>query len=178
MNLAAKLKHELKAVALATLFFGAWIGALILLKTLVLEEYAVSFTGWSKVLAGALILGKVALILENVPLGTRVQSAPAGVDVVLRTVLYSAGVFLVLVLEHGLRECQEQGGFIAAITEGFRQAKFPHVLANTLCLSGALLVYNLLTLVRRHLGAGGLARLLLDVPVRENQRDHPPNTTA
>jgi hypothetical protein len=45
MSLAAKLKHELKAVAVATLFFGTWISALILLKTLVLEEYQIGFSG-------------------------------------------------------------------------------------------------------------------------------------
>ena len=56
-----KLKHELKAVAGAMLFFGVWIGALILIKTLVLAEYHVGFSGWSKILVGALILSKVVL---------------------------------------------------------------------------------------------------------------------
>ena len=172
MTLPKKLKHELKAVALATLFFGAWIGALVLLKTLVLEEYAIGFSGWSKVFAGALILGKVALILEHVPLGARVRSAPAWVDVVLRTVLYSAGVFLVLVLEHGLRERHAAGGFGAAVVEGFRHARFPHVLATTLCLSGALFTYNLLAVVRRRLGPGGLARWFLEPQPADNEPQH------
>jgi hypothetical protein len=164
LSLSARVRHELKAVGLATLFFGLWIGALVLLKTLVLEEYAIGFTGWSKVLAGALILGKVALILEHVPLGARVRSAPAWVDVVLRTVLYSSGVFIVLVLEHGLSERHEHGGFTSAVAGAFQQAKLPHVLATTLCLSGALLAYNGLALIRRHLGPGGLLKLFKTPP--------------
>jgi len=161
MSVPQKLKNELKAVFMAMLFFGAWIGPLILLKTLILDEYHIGFAGWSKVLVGALILAKVVLVLEHVSFGAWVRARPAWVDVLLRTVLYSAGVAVVLVLEHSLEERQEDGGFVRAVTEGFREAKVPHVLVNTISLSGALLVYNALAVVRRHLGEGGLRRVFL-----------------
>ncbi len=154
-----KLKHELKAVGAAMLYFGAWIGALILLKTLVLAEYEVEFSGWSKALVGALILSKVVLILEHVPLGAWVQKRPAWVDVMLRTALYSIGVAVVLVLERGFEGRHEYGGIGAAIRGLFKQADAPHVLVNTLCLSAALFFYNVLTVIRHELGAGGLSRL-------------------
>ncbi len=35
MSLPQKLKHEIKALAFAALFFGAWIGALLALKSVV-----------------------------------------------------------------------------------------------------------------------------------------------
>jgi hypothetical protein len=83
------------------------------------------------------------------------------VDTLLRTVLYTAGVAVVLILEHGLRERHEAGSFVAAITQGFREGTVPHMLINTICLSGALLAFNALAVVRRHLGKGGLLRLFL-----------------
>ena len=73
MSFAAKLKHELKAVGIATLYFGVWLGVLLAIKSLVLAE-----------------------------------------------------------------------------------------LANTICLSGALLGYNMLTVIRRYLGEGGLLRLFME----------------
>jgi hypothetical protein len=164
-----KLKHELKAVGVATLFFGVWIGALILLKTLVLEEYQLGFSGWSKVLVGALILAKVVLILEHVSFGVRVHQQPAWVDVLLRTALYSFGVLVVMVLEKGLEGRHGHGGFTGAVLAEARGAKFPHVLVNTICLSGALFAYNVLAVVRRHLGEGGLRRLFLQ-PLPEASR--------
>jgi len=161
MRFPAKLKHEIKALSLAMAFFGIWIGLLILLKTLLLEEYHIDFFGWAKILVGALVLSKVVLILEHVSLGTWVRSQPAWVDTLVRTALYTAGLVAVLLLERGLRERHEAGGFVAAITTGFRETKVPHLLVNAICLSGALLAYNVLGLVRRRLGTGGLLELFL-----------------
>jgi hypothetical protein len=61
MNVEQKLRHEIKAATLATLYFGdAWIAALIVLTTLVLAEYRIAFHGWSLALVGALVLAKRA----------------------------------------------------------------------------------------------------------------------
>jgi hypothetical protein len=172
MSLPARLKHELKAVGMATLFFGAWISALILLKTLVLDEYQIGFSGWSRALVGALILAKVVLVLEHVSLGAWVRSRPAWVDMVLRTALYSLGVAAVTLIEHGLKGRGEHGGVTGALIAAAREAKFPHVLVNTICLSGALLVYNGLSIVRRRLGEGGLSRMFLE-PLPEESKAKP-----
>lgn len=164
MSLSSRLKHELKAVAAATAFFGAWIGGLIAIKTLVLDEYHIDFVGWSRVLIGALILGKVVLLLEPVPLGAWVRRQPACVDVLLRTLLYTTGAALVLISEHGLKQRHEHGGFFAAIGAGFADARFPHVLANILCVSGAFLAYNVLAVIRARLGPGALVKLFSEPP--------------
>jgi hypothetical protein len=168
MSFSQKLMHELKAIAVAFLFFGLWIAALILLKTLVLSEYQIGFSGWSKVIVGALILAKVVLILERSSFGAWVRKQPVWVDVLLRTALYSVGVAVVLVLEDGFAGRHEHGGFGPAVAASFQKADVHHVWANALCLSGALLTYNLLAMVRQHLGPGGLSRLLLD-PLSETR---------
>jgi len=50
--------------------------------------------------------------------------------------------------------CGEAGGSVPTATVGFREANESHLLVNTICFWRALLVYNVLTLVRRHLGPG------------------------
>lgn len=166
MTWQQKLEHELKAVGLAALFFGCWIAALALLKQLLLAEYQIAFHGLSLALVGALILSKVVLILEHVPLGAWVRARPAWVDVVLRTLLYSVGVLVVLLLEKGFEGRHEHGGFGPSLRSLFQNADLPHVWVNTICLSGALFGYNVLSVIRRHLGAGGLRRLF-SVPMPE-----------
>ncbi len=161
MSAMQKLKAELRSLAVAMAYFAVWIGGLLLLKTLVLAEYHIEFRQWSAILVGALVLGKVVLILEHVPLGKWVERQPAWVDVALRTVLYSAGVFVVLVLERGFEGRHEYGGFGPAVRAVFQGADAPHIWANTIVLSGALLGYNALSVVRAHLGAGGLLNMFL-----------------
>jgi hypothetical protein len=171
MHLHDKLKHELQAVGVAMLYFGCWIAALLLLKQLVLAEYQIAFHDWSLALVGALILSKVVLILERVPLGRWIRTQPAWVDVVLRTALYSFGVAVVLVLEKGWETRHEHDGFGPAVAALFRRADIHHVWVNTICLSGALFGYNLLSVVRQHLGTGGLRRLFLTpLPESPNER--------
>lgn len=159
MSLRQELKHELKAVGLAMLYFGCWIGALLLLKQLVLAAYQIAFHDWSLARIGALILSKIVLVLEHVPLGAWVRTQPAWVDLAVRTLLYPLGVLLVMLLEKSFEGRHEHGGFGPSLRTVFQHADIHHFWLNTICLSGALPGYNVLSVIRRHLGAGGLLRL-------------------
>lgn len=161
MNFKQRMKDEIKTVGTAALYFGCWIAALLVIKALVLAEYQIAFHHWSAALVGALILSKVVLVLEHVPLGAWVRARPAWVGVVLRTVLFSLGVAVVLVIERGLEDRHQYGGFVPALRHLFQQTDAHHVWANTICISGALLGYNALSVVRQHLGEGGLLRIFI-----------------
>ncbi len=159
MSIAQKLKREIATVALLMLYFGCWLGALELLKYLVLTEYQIEFYGLSVALVGALVLAKVVLVLEHVKLGAWVRARPAWVDVVLRTALYSFGVFVVLLLEKAFEGRHEYDSFGASLIALFRHADAHHVWLNIICLSAALLSYNMLSVVRKCLGKGALLRM-------------------
>lgn len=164
MSIQKKLPHELKAIVMVTLFFAAWLGVLMVLKILLLEDYQIRIGGFSMVLIGALVLAKVVLILEHVSLGVWLRNQPVVVDVILRTFLYVLGTLVVMLLEKGFESRHEQGGFGPALTKIFQHRDMPHLWANTICVTGALLFYNLLSILNRHQGAGGLVRVFLSPP--------------
>ncbi|MFM2198120.1 MAG: hypothetical protein RLZZ505_1552 [Verrucomicrobiota bacterium] len=164
MSIQEKIKHELKSVILVTLFFAAWLGVFMGLKVLILEDYQIRFGSVSAVLVGALILGKVVLILEHVSFGAWLRNQPAMVDVIVRTLLYAFGTLIVILLEKAFESRHEQGGFGLALMGVFQHRDMPHVWANTICITAALLFYNLLSALNHHLGAGGLARVFLLPP--------------
>jgi hypothetical protein len=170
MGYAQKLQHELMAVISLTLYFGCWLGALVLLKYLILAEYHIAFNHFSVVLVGALVLAKVVLVLEYIPLGSWVRTQPAWVDVVLRTTMYAFGVFVVLLLEKTFEARHENNGFGTSLIAVFQQEDGKHVLLNTICLSAALLSYNMLSVVRRRLGKGMLLQMFL-MPLPKEQVD-------
>ena len=155
------VKREIRELAITGSYFIAWIGSLMLLKTLILAEYHVEFREWSLVLVGALVLAKVVLVLEHVPLWHWARHRPAWMEVVLRTLFYSAGVFVVLVIEKAFEGRQAHGGFGAALVAQFQSVDGPRVWANTICLAGALLGFNVLAVIQRHLGEGKLFRMFL-----------------
>jgi hypothetical protein len=109
------------------------------------------------------------LVMEHVPLGSWLRRRPAILDVLARTVLYALGVLVVLLLEKAIDGRHEYGGFGAALGQVFTHRDIPHVWANTICLSGALLGYNVLSVIGRRLGEGELLRLFSS-PLPEDSR--------
>jgi hypothetical protein len=168
MNLRHKAIDEIKAVLLTTLYFAVWFGILMALKRLILAEYQIGFVGFSAALIGALVVAKVVLILEHVSLGPWVREQPAIVDVLLRTLLYAVGVFLVLVLEKAFEVRHEFGGVASALSNIFHHRDMPHVWANTIAVSSALLGFNALTILRRRLGNEEFTALFLSPPRRSD----------
>ena len=161
MSASAKVKEELRAVGLYTLFFGAWFSTFMLLKVLILDEYQIRFSGLSAVFVGALVLAKVVLLLEHVSLGGWIARRPAWVEIAARTALYALGVLVVLLLEKAFEVRHEHGGMLRALAGILRYEDVPHVVANAIVATSALLVFNVLSLVRKRLGPGALLGLLL-----------------
>jgi hypothetical protein len=94
------------------------------------------------------------------------RNRPAWVEVLWRTALYAAGVVVVLLLEKGFEGRHAYGGFWQSLKSLFERADLNHVWANAICISGALLGYNALSVIRRHLGDGGLIAIFQE-PVPE-----------
>jgi hypothetical protein len=159
LTTAQKITAEIKSLLGAMIFFTVWLGSFIVMKTWVLEEYHIEFHGISVLLIGALVLSKVVLILEHVSLGSWMKRQPAWCDVLARTLLYALGVLVVMTLEKTLEIRHEQGGMAAALESVIRGVHRPHLMANVLCISGALLVFNGLSVIRRQLGPGNVMRL-------------------
>jgi len=159
MSISNKLKHELKSMLVVTLYFAAWFVALMVLKRLVLEEYHIAFSGFVQALIGAAIMAKVVLILEHVPLGGWVKKQPAWIDVVLRTILYVGGVFLVLLGEKMFETRHEYAGVGAALLGSLESANAAAVSAKTLVVGWGLLFFNGFTVLSRRLGARTLVGL-------------------
>jgi hypothetical protein len=114
------------------------------------------------VIVGALVVAKVILIMEYIPLGSWVKKQPAYVDVILRTVLYSLGVLVILILEKGFEGRHEYGGFANSLRQVFNHVDVYHVWVNSIVVSCALFSFNLLTIIRMRLGKGVLFRMLKD----------------
>ena len=159
MNFKHKVMHEVKVVGLVTLYFAAIFVALVFLKRLILAEYNVEFRGLTLALIGALIVAKVVVVLELVPLGHWTKKLPVAFDVVLRTLLYMLGVCLVLLLEKAFESRHEAGGFGPALVSVFKHRDVHHVWATTIVVGAALLGFNMFSVLKRHLGEGQLSRL-------------------
>lgn len=169
MSVRQRVMQELVAVALTTLFFAAWLCVLTALKILLLDEYRIRTRGLLAALVGALILAKVVLVLEHVPLGGWVHRSPPVYDLVLRTALYGLGVLVVLLIEKAFEARHEYGGFGRALTQVLHHRDMPHVWVNAIAVASALLVFNVFAIIRKFVGGPRLVPMFFahsgtDVP--------------
>ena len=156
-----RVRNEIVSVMTLTLYFLVWFGFLMLLKYLLLSNYEIEFSGMSKAVIGALVLAKVVLVLEYVPFGAWVRSRAAWVDVVLRTTMYTAGVFVVMVAEKAFESRSEYGGFVEAATALFARVEIYQLWLDLICVCAALLSYNILSVIHKNIGKGALMKMLL-----------------
>ena len=173
MSFSQKLREELIVLGSTTLFFAVWFGMLVFLKWLVLTEYSIEFTDVSIILVGALIVAKVVLVLGDLPIDAWTKNRPAIVHVLVRTALYGLGILVVLLLEKAFEARHEFGGFVPALARVFRHPDVPHVLAATIGVTGALLIFNAMLVFQRHLGRRGLLKLFLSPLPEETEGGSP-----
>jgi hypothetical protein len=171
MSIRQKVVGELEEFALAFLYFAICFLVLVLMKKLILAEYEVGFYGLSAALVGALIVAKVVIVLEHAPLGGWVQRSPVLVDVILRTVLYSLGVLIAVVLEHGFEQRHEHGGFGNAIGAVIQERSFYRVWATTIGVGGSILAFNCFSALRLRFGSRALLRLFFKTPLQELEKE-------
>ena len=106
MSFQKKLLDELEALFVATLYFGLWIGMLLLIKTLVLAEYHIAVHQWSMIIVGALVLAKVVLILEHVPMPGWIRKRAALLDVEQRVFLSAGTAYMNVVRDQAVAKAQ------------------------------------------------------------------------
>ena len=178
MSFKEKALNEIKSIGLLAAYFAAWFSLLMLLKKLMLEDYQIQFRGISFALISALVVAKVVALMEHVPLGQWVQRRPVAVDVVLRTLLYTFGVFVVMLLEKAFEARHEAGGFGKALTTVFHHRDMPRVWAGTICIGGSVLGLMLLCAIQRRFGAPEMKRLFFATPLGELEAKEPTQTGA
>ncbi len=162
-----KLFKEIKSVAFATVYFAIWLGILMFLKTMILTEYKVEFTGISMALIGALILGKVVLVVDLIPLSNWTREHSAVYFIIFRTLLIIVAVFILLLLEKAFESRHEYGGFGSALSQVFQHRDVYHVWANVTVVGIAVFWFNIIFVLRRYFGAQKLRQLFFSIAMTD-----------
>jgi len=162
MSINEKIKHELKAFTWSFLYFLTWFALLVLIKALLLHEYKIHFFSLSTAFIGALVVAKVVLILDNLPLSRKTIKYPAYVHIIFRTIFFSIGVFLMMIIETAFEARHNYNGFIDSLMHVFSHVNIYQVYVNSICVAGALFGFNFLSLLNRYLGKGGIGKILIN----------------
>jgi hypothetical protein len=164
---------HLKQAAAASIYFFLCFGLILLLKKLMLSGYNIEFYGLSAALGGALVAGKVCVLLEHSRFGSRFeQGHPRIYNVAYKSVCYGMVVLLLMAVEHGFHQRHEAGSFIAGMMDVLHETKISNFAANWLCVWLAFVGFNLFQAVEHHLGHGAVWDILMHRPESDDATDH------
>ena len=170
MKILKKILEEIKIILRTATYFAIVFLLMMVMKKLYLEDYNIEFTGLSQAIIGALVMAKVIILMELISLGPWVQRQPPIVDVIIRTLLYTLGVLIVVVLEKAFEDRHKAAGYGEAISYVLSHRDIYHVWATTIGAAGSILVYNAFSVVQRTMGKNGLAKLFFSKSLNQIER--------
>ena len=165
MGLVSTLKHEVQEFGLVTLYFFFCFGFILTLKKLMLASYDIEFYALSVAVIGALIVGKVVVVLDKTHAGTRFDAGHSlGAAALYKTMIYALFTALVLFAEKLFHAYRESGLLGEALMEVWTHRDRNVIFAKVLCIGLAFMGYHLYRGIDRRLGEGTLKRMVLNRP--------------
>jgi hypothetical protein len=153
----------------SVLFFFIALMLILLLFKLFVAQYSIEFYAFGKAAVGALILGKVVLLMEWAESGRRFSSYPRAVVVAGKTLVYGLVVIALGGGERIIHAVREAGGLREGLALLIANARLDRFLGLVLLVSVVVAVYLVMQEIDRAMGKGALFRLFFRRPV-ENSR--------
>jgi len=148
-------------VAARPVFIFFLVGFLLQLSIikLVLENFSIEVTAFSKAVIGALFAAKAVLILDETPLARHLEHYRRIVAVAVKTAIYGAITLLLGILERLLEAQHRVHNFDAAAQSVIAQASLYRFLAWVLGITVVFALYFAFFEISERMGEGELWRL-------------------
>lgn len=142
MKVLDRLRKEIREIAGVTAYFFCGFGFILLLFKLLLLERGIAFAALPKAVLGALVTGKVVVVLEHAPFMHWCRDRAGYVNVAFRTSVHFAGTLVVVASERIVDGWRETGALGSGIAHALEAANLYHALAVSLCVGALFLGYN------------------------------------
>lgn len=152
-------KKELKEIlAISSTFFVLFV-LFMLMKKAVLAQYELNFSVIGTAIVGALIIGKVVLIFDKLPLTRRFDYLAKIYGVLFRSIVYLAGYVIFTLLEHIIKGLIAGESLATAVKHAAVHLATLNFVTSLISLFVAFLFFNTFWIIRNHYGPGELYRL-------------------
>lgn len=153
------MKKELKEVFAISFTFFVLFLIFTLLKKVILAQHQIQIYVFGTALIGSLIIGKVVVIFDKLPLTKKYDHLPKIYGVFFRSIIYLTGYIIFTFFEHSIKGLIEGDSFLLAFNYAFKHLGSWEFITGSLILFIAFLVFNTFWMIRNHFGPGKLFAL-------------------
>ncbi|MBL1265234.1 hypothetical protein [Candidatus Methylomicrobium oryzae] len=144
MKLINKIKHEFLLVLPPTIFFFISFLLLATTRNLIEREYGIPLTGLGVAVMGALIVGKVVLVVDKLSLMNKFAGKPLLCGIAWKSGIYFLATFVVRYAEHVFPLLREGGDILEAHRHLLEKIVWPHFWIIQMWLAVLFFLYCLL----------------------------------
>ena len=166
-NLSYRLKHELRQLTPVVLFFFIAFQLLALTQSLMLKEYGIQTRTFLAATILALVVAKVVVITDLLPMLNRFPEKPLVYNVVWKTAIYFIASLGVRYAERLIEFWHKSASFAIANRRMFAEIVWPHFWAVQLWLLILLLLYCAVRELIRALGRERVVKMFFRSPVKQ-----------
>ena len=151
-NIIQRLKPKILGAIPTVVFFFIVFQLLAFTRALILKGYGIQVSTFLKATIAALIVGKVVLLTDLLPMINRFPNKPLIYNVVWKTFIYMVAALLVRYVEHLIPLILEYKNLTVANSHLLDEVVWPHFWLVQLWLLVCFLMYNTMREVGRILG--------------------------
>jgi hypothetical protein len=155
------IKHHIQELIVPAAYFFIVAQILVLTKTLILEAYSVTPTGIAVATAGAIILAKAVVMADKLPFINFFSGKPLILGVLWKTAMYGVLGFLLRTIEELIPLWAKHEGLVGATEHFFSEVSWPQFWVIQIWLMVALILYNSVSELDKHFGAGSMRKAFL-----------------
>ena len=155
------LKHEILEAVPPFIFFFIAFHLIALTRSLMQQEYGIQASTVMNATIGALVVAKVVLLADLIPLVNRFPNKPLAWNIVWKTVIYLLASIVVVYLERLWEFHGKYGSVAAANSHMVEELVWPHFVAEMIWMTVLFLLYCTLRELSRVLGGRRMRALFL-----------------
>jgi hypothetical protein len=159
--------HLLYELAPTVLFFFIAFLLIGVMYKLFVSQYQIEFSAFTRAAIGALILGKVILLLDWAESRHNFSAHRRIVAIALKTLIYALSVIALGIGERVFKATRAAHGFHQGVNAVIASANLDRFIGLVLLISMVVFVYLVLQEIGRAMGEGALYRLLFERPAAD-----------
>lgn len=160
-NIIPRLKREILGAVPTVAFFFVTFQLLAFTRALILKQYGIQVSTFINATMAALIVGKVVLVADLLPIVNRFPNKPLIYNIAWKTFIYMVAAFLVRYVEHLIPFVREYKNFTVANKHLLGEVVWPHFWLVQLWLLVCFLIYCTIRELVRVLGREKIRTLFL-----------------
>ena len=162
MKLLETIKNDFFEILPPMIYFFVAFVLILTTKRMILSEYQISWTGFGTVVVGAILAGKVVLMVDKLPFVNKFPDRPLVYNTLWKSLLYFLAALVVCYLDQLVHFLRKHEGLMEANRHLWAEVVWPHFWLLQMWLAVLFLIFCALRELIRVIGRDKAIRIFFD----------------